>query len=128
MGLKDLEGKRTGRPRGAKTTSRVRRDILWAYRNLDNPDAKPPSPGARMWTELARTQPGHFLACVVKVDTAGEREADGEGESGVPSPEPEETGGLTLSLLGGKSPRRLKTMTLCWQTLVLHLGGEFVPW
>jgi len=40
MALKDLEGKRTGRPRGAKTTAK--RDILWTYCNLGKVDAKPP--------------------------------------------------------------------------------------
>jgi len=63
MALKDLDGKRTGRPPGAKTASRVRRDILWAYNHLDKPDAKPPSPGALMWPECARKDPGLFLPC-----------------------------------------------------------------
>jgi len=61
MALKDLEGKRTGCPPGARTSSRVRRDILWAYNHLDKADAKPPSPGAVMWAECARKDPGRFL-------------------------------------------------------------------
>lgn len=73
MALKDLEGKRTGRPPGAKAVSPVRRDILWAYRNLGKPDAKPPSPGAKMWAELAREQPGRFLACVARIEAAQEK-------------------------------------------------------
>ena len=70
MALQDLEGKRTGRPRGAKTTSPVRKDILWAYRNLDKPDAKPPSPGARMWADLARNEPSRFLAHLARIEAA----------------------------------------------------------
>ena len=65
--------------KGARTTSRVRRDILWAYSNLDNPDAKPPSPGAKMWAEHAREQRGHFLACVVRLDSSG---PDVDGDAG----------------------------------------------
>jgi hypothetical protein len=67
MALKDLIGKRTGRPLGSRTSSRVRRDILWAYNNLDKPDTKPPSPGAQMWAEMARREPDQFLACVARV-------------------------------------------------------------
>jgi hypothetical protein len=44
MGLQHLEGKRTGRPRGSKTSPLVDRDVRWAYRNLGTPDAVPPSP------------------------------------------------------------------------------------
>jgi len=91
-GLMDLE-KRPGRPGrrpGSKTSSRVKRDIIWAYRNLDKPDARPPSAGAKMWAQLARTQPAHFLDCVLRVDTAGEPRAVGEahGAGGTASDSP----------------------------------------
>jgi hypothetical protein len=86
MALKDLDGRRTGRPKGSKTTSRVRRDILWAYRNLDKPDAKPPSAGAQLWAALAREQPARFLACVAKLEArapdAGQRDGAAHGPAG----------------------------------------------
>lgn len=129
MGLKDLEGKRTGRPRGAKTTSRVRRDILWAYRNLDNPDAKPPSPGAKMWAEHARKQPAHFLGCVVRVETAGDQEADSEGEGGLPDGVPNGTGEPSGKGLAGKAPQRLRKLLIGAQHLLGRLtrdGGSKV--
>jgi hypothetical protein len=87
MALKDLEGKRTGRPRGAKSTSRVRRDILWAYNHLDKPDAKPPSPGAKMWAKLARKEPVRFLAHVAR------NEAPRKVQSKQPGNEAKGTGG-----------------------------------
>jgi hypothetical protein len=68
MALKDLDGRRTGRPKGSRTTSRVRRDILWAYRHLDKPGARPPSAGARLWAALAREHPARFLACVARLE------------------------------------------------------------
>ncbi len=101
-GLMDLE-KRPGRPGrrpGSKTSSRVKRDILWAYRNLDKPDARPPSAGAKMWAQLARTQPAHFLACVLRVETAGEPRAVGEEVNGA--------GGT----VGDFPSRRLKTIAV----------------
>ena len=84
MALKDLEGKRTGRPRGARTTSRLRRDAAWAYRHLDHPDARPPSPGAKMWAQLAREEPGRFLSCVALLEGEGPgQDRDGGAEEKV---------------------------------------------
>jgi hypothetical protein len=86
MALKDLDGKRTGRPKGSRTTSRVRRDILWAYRHLGKPDAKPPSAGARLWAALAREHPARFLACVARLEgqpaDAGQRNGTAHGPAG----------------------------------------------
>jgi len=93
MALEDLEGKRTGRPPGARTTSPVRRDILWAYRNLDKPDVKPPSPGAKMWLDLARQEQGRFLSCIALFEASrqedpSQEEASQPMEVPVPAQEP----------------------------------------
>jgi hypothetical protein len=106
MALKDLEGKRTGRPPGAKTTSRVKRDIAWAYRNLDNPDAKPPSTGARMWLEHARQEPGHFLDCVLTADA-----------------EPEPAANPSYKL-----PRRIRRLVMGARHLLLRLTRDDIKW
>src|SRR5262249_11515682 len=96
MGLKDVEGKRSGRPRGAKTSSRVKRDIMWAYRNLANPDAKPPSAGAMLWANLARQQPGHFLACLVQLETPGGQDLASAGKCEGAGREPDRAGASAL--------------------------------
>jgi len=123
MGLKDLEGKRTGRPPGARTTSRVRRDIMWAYKNLENPDAKPPSPGAKMWAKHAREQPAHFLACVAMVDAAGQQ--DGEGDGGADG-EPAQTD--EPRVMHGHRSQRIKRLFVPWKHLHLCLTGGRLDW
>jgi hypothetical protein len=128
MGLKDLVGKRTGRPRGARTSPRVRRDILWAYRHLEDPEAKAPSPGARLWAEHARRQPGRFLACVLRVDTAGAREADDEGDGVGPGREPDGTGGPTGDSLSGTPPHRIRKVFVSAQHFLWRLTGDGAAW
>jgi hypothetical protein len=126
MALKDLEGKRTGRPPGARTSSPVRRDILWAYKNLNKPDAKPPCPGAKMWAELARTQPGRFLACVARIEAAGQdrhRRVKNGRRSG-----PHKNGAAVPSF-GDEESRRLKRVTLSERFLFTCMrAGERDGW
>lgn len=71
MGLKDLEGKRTGRPRGSKSTPAWVRDLRWTSRNLGNPDAEPPSELARCLLALGREHSDRFLACLAILDGLG---------------------------------------------------------
>jgi hypothetical protein len=111
MALKDLEGKRTGRPRGAKTTSRVQRDLEWAYRHLDKPDAKPPSPGAKQWAEYARRQPDKFLDRVLRV-SAGEEQLRGS------------TSRKAEGLRCDERPSRVMTMFVPWPHLLAHFTGK----
>ena len=82
-----LEGKRTGRPKGIKSAPPHVRDVRWAYKNLDRPDAKPPSPFAARMRELGREQPERFLTCLLLVD--------GQGAGGPPGPP--ETANATAS-------------------------------
>jgi len=128
MAVKDLDGKRSGRPRGVKTSSRVKRDILWAYRNLGNPDAKPPSPGAKMWAEHARQEPGHFLGCVVRMETAGEQETNNEVDDAGPGREPAANGDPILQVVGETEPQRLMTVFIPWAHLMMYLTGDRSPW
>jgi hypothetical protein len=124
MALKDLDGRRTGRPQGPRTTSRVRRDIPWAYRNLDKVGAKPPSAGARLWADLARGHPARFLACVAKLE-APPPEPRPAGRSGPAGPavttgRPRRAGRLfgperRLAYLLGGQP--------AWRVANLHPGG-----
>jgi hypothetical protein len=57
MGLKDLEGKRIGRPKGSKNAPPWTRAARWALENLDNLEAVPPSPLAGRLAALGRNHP-----------------------------------------------------------------------
>jgi hypothetical protein len=52
--------------------------MLWAYQHLDDADANPPSAGARMWIDLARRQPGHFLDCLVSMEVGMQCRSEAE--------------------------------------------------
>src|SRR5579862_5860447 len=88
MATDHLEGKRTGRPKGSKNGAMppdLRRDVLWAYRNLSaftlndgKPEPigecrpKPPSPGAMHWVQYGLKHPERFLDRVVNLAHAEE--------------------------------------------------------
>ena len=74
MGLQHLEGKRTGRPRGSKTSPPLDRDVRWAYRNLGTSDAVPPSPLAGALLTLGREYPDRFAACLAALASIDRRE------------------------------------------------------
>jgi hypothetical protein len=114
VGLKHVEGKRTGRPPGARSKPRVYRDIMWAYRNLDKPDAQPSSAGAKLWLKLAREQPLRFLECALRVDAPTSRTRDCE-----PEQESEADGTREVQL-----PARVKTVSCSFRGLLRHLSGE----
>jgi hypothetical protein len=111
MALEDLNGKRTGRPRGAKTSSRVRRDLMWVYRNLHT-NAKPRSPGERLWLELARTNPGEFLRCVLGADRRASRAATSQSAD-------------SKEVLS--AARRVRKLFVPWQHVVQYLAGGRAP-
>jgi hypothetical protein len=67
MGVEHLEGKRTGRPKGSKSRPWIRA-LRWACRNLDRPNAVPPSPLAEHYLALGRERPDQFLACLAALD------------------------------------------------------------
>ena len=52
-----LEGRRTGRPRGSKNLASALRDAQWAYENRFKARAAPPTAGARLWWEFAYFYP-----------------------------------------------------------------------
>lgn len=55
-----LEGRRTGRPKGSKTHGRVWEDILWGFEHRYHDRANPPSPSALWWWRLAGRYPDEF--------------------------------------------------------------------
>jgi hypothetical protein len=54
-----LEGKRTGRPKGSKNLASAWRDVLWGFQHCDEDDANPPPPtaGAALWWYFAHYFP-----------------------------------------------------------------------
>src|SRR4051812_48834574 len=68
MALKDLAGKRTGRRPGTKSAPSWVRDVRWVYRNIANPDAKPPSELAKRLLTMAREHPDRFVDCLALAD------------------------------------------------------------
>jgi hypothetical protein len=52
-----LEGKRTGRPKGARNWSRAWKDCIWGYENAEDEDAIPPTGGAALWQAFAASDP-----------------------------------------------------------------------
>jgi hypothetical protein len=48
-----LEGKRTGRPRGSKNLAAAWRDLLWAYEHRDEDRGNPPTAAAHLWWRFA---------------------------------------------------------------------------
>lgn len=76
MPFDHLQGKRSGRPRGSKSSSPVKRDLAWASRNLGKDDVVPPTPGALFWLNLARHDPARFVDAVVAMDAATKRSGE----------------------------------------------------
>jgi hypothetical protein len=121
MGVEHLEGRRTGRPRGSKTTSRVRRDMMWAYHHLDDADVKPPSAGAKMWSDLARSQPGNFLSCLVSLETGTESKANSTGSLAEPNRKGDTAEVQTVAPRNRKLPKRVRSFFMDFNHVLLRL-------
>jgi hypothetical protein len=52
-----LEGKRTGRPKGSRNYAREWADVLWGYEHCHDDRASPPTPAASLWWSFARRYP-----------------------------------------------------------------------
>jgi hypothetical protein len=52
-----LEGKRTGRPKGSKSFFKIWRDAIWGFEHRDEERANPPTPAASVWWSFARDYP-----------------------------------------------------------------------
>jgi hypothetical protein len=59
-----LEGKRTGRPKGTRNYEKAWRNVLWGYRHRHVDETTPPTTEAGLWWRLAHIFPdevGEFL-------------------------------------------------------------------
>ncbi len=52
-----LEGKRTGRPKGSRNFDSAWQDALWGYNHRHLDRATPPTPGAALWWHFAHHFP-----------------------------------------------------------------------
>jgi ribosomal protein L7/L12 len=68
MGTQHLDGKRTGRPPGARSRLPWIRDLRWAYRNLDKPDPQPPTAFAGLLLAMGREHPERLVPCLAIMD------------------------------------------------------------
>ncbi len=48
-----MEGRRTGRPKGARNRARAWADARWGYEHRDEDNGSPPSDAALLWWRLA---------------------------------------------------------------------------
>jgi hypothetical protein len=72
MGIAQLQGKRTGRPRGSKSTSPALRGLLWASRHVGK-NVEPPTEAARYWLRLAQERPEAFVVALAALEVAKQR-------------------------------------------------------
>jgi hypothetical protein len=126
MGLQDLQGRRTGRPRGAKSRSRWRRDAEWVYRNLGNPDVEPPSEFARLLLALGRQHPDRLLACLAALDAQVPKTE--QPQQSAEGARPVGPGGTTGWFPEGNDSRRLKQVTVFEGLLLAFLRSGTAGW
>jgi hypothetical protein len=72
MSIDHLAGKRTGRPRGSKSTLSLKRDLLWVARHLGKEGAQPPTDGAKFWLMVARERPDKFILAITAMEAASQ--------------------------------------------------------
>lgn len=119
-----LQGKRTGRPRGTGRRSRLLWDMRWAYETLDDPNAHPPSAGAKRCKEWAERDLPSFLALLGKLEAAegGQGPAlHGQQERSGPEASENDT---SEHATGSADDRRLMTMSLSIQGIFSRMRGE----
>jgi hypothetical protein len=139
MGLEHLQGRRTGRRRGSKSTPAWIRDARWAYRNLGKPDAEPPSALAGRLVALGREQPDKFFACLMSLQPPTNAAEPRNRETATSADDVPEMlrGSGTLqatndvnpieSSLTARQPRRLKAVFVPEAILTLCLAGGAAP-
>ena len=66
-----LEGKRTGRPKGTGHRSRLLHDMRWAYETIGEPEARPPTAGAKYCKDWILRDPTSFLALLGTLEGEG---------------------------------------------------------
>ena len=127
MGLEHLQGKRTGRPRGSKSTPRWIRDARWAIENLDSLDAVPPTALARRLHALGHKHPDRLVVCLARLD-AVRRQADQGNREGSAAPL-NGAGGKSVVHVPNVQAGRLQAVTMAEERLLSYLqAGSRQGW
>jgi hypothetical protein len=79
-----LDGRRTGRRPGSRSTPAWEKAARWAARNLDKDDAVPPNEFARCLRDQAKEQPISFLTAMALLDGRRPAQPPEHGGTGVP--------------------------------------------
>src|SRR4051794_37311458 len=91
MGVDHLIGRRTGRPKGVRSTPSWSRDVVWAYRHLGEADAVAPTALAGQLVALGREHPDRLATLLLQLDGQGQQREEGAvvvAEAAVPVPAP----------------------------------------
>jgi hypothetical protein len=116
MGIEHLNGKRTGRRPGTKSRPPWERGLLWAYKNLDRPEANPPSALAGRLLTLGREHPDRLFACLALLDAR--RSQAGRGAPLTPG----------RAVRAAEQPERLRKLFVGARHLVDCLTGAAAAW
>src|SRR5437879_3382853 len=117
MSVDHLKGRRSGRPKGSKSTPSWVRATAWAMRNVAKPDAVPPSEQAAYYVKLAREDPVRFGEWLIARDTwltardARRHAAARDAEKRFVAVPPTAKHDLYLT---GQEARRVKVLAIPW--------------
>jgi hypothetical protein len=133
VGVEHLQDKRTGRPKGSRSTPAYVRALRWASRHLDKPDAVPPNELAGRLLALGREAPDRLLALLIQLDSKG-----GKSEIGEPLPGSGPRPAPSLPVLApqptpptqgrGGAPQRVKKLILPAGQLSYFFSGLPGSW
>jgi hypothetical protein len=125
MGLEHLDGKRTGRPRGARSAPWLR-DLRWAYRNLGG-DAEPPSDLAKRLLALGREHPDRLVTCLVQLEAVAAQQPEARrAAERTDRKVGEEVDGPGARVEGPRG--RVKKLRVTEAQLMAYLSGRRYPW
>jgi hypothetical protein len=94
--------------------------VVWAYRNLGNPDANPPNRQATALLALGRDYPDRLVACMALADPPHAK-ADARGPA-ADGPAKPCTGGAAVGSPGAAASRRLQEVAVAEKRLLSHLS------
>ena len=126
MGLQHLLNKRSGRPKGSKTSPPWARDLRWAYKNLGRPDAVPPTALAGLLVALGREHPDRLVACLVLLDSQAPKAEQRERDAN--DAQPRGGGGAASEFPDYGPSRRLREVTVSEGRLFAYLRAGSGRW
>jgi hypothetical protein len=120
MAIEQLNGRRTGRPRGSRSPARWRRDLLWAYRNLRSEDAVPPTELAKRLLAMGREHPDRLFNCLVNMEAKTPRQRKRTAQGAPLNGASDKASGLAYT----GPPRRVMTASISESHFLKFLRGD----